>query len=74
MDQFLDAAVFATGTTTTTTNGKKSSTGTGPVSPVTSPILSASASGGTRVCIYIYIFECVSSSHLLDFVVYVVKK
>ncbi len=70
MDQFLDAAVFATGATTT--NGKKSSTGVGPISPVTSPILSASASGGTRV--YIYIFECVSSSHLLDFVVYVVRK
>ena len=54
MDQFLDAAVFATGTTTntatTTTNGKKSSTGPAPLSPVTSPVLSASASGGTRVC------------------------
>ncbi len=50
MDQFLDAAVFATGTTA---NGKKPSTGTGAISPVTSPILSASASGGTRVFIYI---------------------
>lgn len=47
MDQILDAAVFATGTAT---NGKKSSTGPSPLSPVTSPILSASASGGTRVC------------------------
>ena len=55
--KFLDATTFATGTTTSTTtvNGKKSSTSTGPVSPVTSPILSASASGGTRVCVYIYI-------------------
>jgi hypothetical protein len=56
MDQFLDAAVFATGTpTTTNTNGKKSSPGAGLISPVTSPIFSASASGGTRVYIYIYI-------------------
>jgi hypothetical protein len=49
MDQFLDAAVFATGTpTTTNTNGKKSSPGAGLISPVTSPIFSASASGGNR--------------------------
>jgi hypothetical protein len=52
MDQFLDVATFAPGTTI---NGKKSTIGPGPISPVTSPILSASASGGTRVCIYIYI-------------------
>jgi hypothetical protein len=52
MDQFLDAAIVATGAAT---NGKKSSIGAGPISPVTSPILSASTSGGTRVCIYIYI-------------------
>ena len=52
MDRFLDAAVFATGTTsTTTTNGKKLPSSTGPISPVTSPILAASASGGTRVCV-----------------------
>ncbi len=54
MDQFLDAAVFTTGTPTAT-NGKKSSTGSGLILPVTNPIFAASASGGTRVSIYIYL-------------------
>ncbi|CAF3896745.1 unnamed protein product [Rotaria sp. Silwood2] len=56
-----NAGLFATGTggIQSTTNGKKSSTGVGAISPATSPIISASASGGTRV--YIYIFECISS-------------
>jgi hypothetical protein len=51
MDRFLDAGIFATGAggTQSPINGKKSSTGIGTISPVTSPIISASSSGGTRV-------------------------
>ena len=56
MDRFLDAALFGTGAATAI-NGKKVSTGAGgPTSPVTSPILPASTSGGTRVCVNIYIY------------------
>ena len=48
MDQFLDAAVFAGATAS---NGKRSANaaGTDAHSPVTSPTVSASTSGGTRV-------------------------
>jgi hypothetical protein len=72
MDQFLDAGIFATaaGGIQSATNGKKATTGISAISPVTSPTISASASGGTRV----YIYECFSSLHLLDFVMYVVRK